>query len=428
MRNVITTFGAATGSVNAITDISIDGNTLTPAKNVTFVTTRFDQSITGLKNFTSTIISNGIQYFRYDNSFVFPTGGGDRSIANIQSASYTKSEDDDLLLLKADKTELIDSYTKTVTNNLSNNKANNGVSYTKGEDDTLLFAKADKTQLIDSYSKTETYARDEVFTKTETNNLLNNKTDTAVSYTKDEEDALLLLKADKTELIDSYSKSETYVRDEVYTKSEDDALLLLKTDKTQLIDSYSKTETYARDEVFTKTETKNLLNNKTDTEVSYTKDEDDALLLLKANKTELIDSYSKSETYVRDEVQTKSEDDALLQLKTDKTELIDSYSNSETNVRDEVFTKTETNNLLNNKTNNRVSYTKGEDDTLLFAKADKTQLIDSYSKSETYTRDEVFTKTETNNLLNNKADTGVSYTKDDDDALLLLKADKDLID
>ncbi|KAA6373285.1 MAG: hypothetical protein EZS28_031190, partial [Streblomastix strix] len=35
-----------------------------------------------------------------------------------------------------------------------------------------------------------------------------------------------------------------------------------------------------------------------------------------------------------------------------------------------------------------------------------------------------YTKGETNNLLNNKADTGVSYTKGEDDALLLLKADK----
>ncbi|KAA6354849.1 MAG: hypothetical protein EZS28_049625, partial [Streblomastix strix] len=38
MSNVVTTLGAATGGGNAITDISIDGNTLTPAKNTSFVT------------------------------------------------------------------------------------------------------------------------------------------------------------------------------------------------------------------------------------------------------------------------------------------------------------------------------------------------------------------------------------------------------
>jgi hypothetical protein len=39
-------------------------------------------------------------------------------------------------------------------------------------------------------------------------------------------------------------------------------------------------------------------------------------------------------------------------------------------------------------------------------------LIDSYTKGET------------DNLLNSKADTGVSYTKGDDDSLLFAKADK----
>ncbi|KAA6309831.1 MAG: hypothetical protein EZS28_056430, partial [Streblomastix strix] len=101
------------------------------------------------------------------------------------------------VLLKADKTQLIDSYTKGETDNLLINKADTGVFYTKGEDDTLLFTMADKTQLIDAY------------TKSESNNLLNNKADTGVSYTKGEDNALLLLKADKTQLIDSYTKGET---------------------------------------------------------------------------------------------------------------------------------------------------------------------------------------------------------------------------
>ncbi|KAA6378492.1 MAG: hypothetical protein EZS28_025979, partial [Streblomastix strix] len=207
-----------------------------------------------------------------------------------------------------------------------------------GEDDTLLFAKADKTQLIESYSKSETYARVEFYTKGETNNLLNHKADAGVSYTKGEDDALLLLKANQST---TYIKTETdyiislidvgdvYLTD-YYNITKTDELLSEKADKTQLIDSY------------TKGETDNLLNNKANNGVSYTKGEDDALLLLKVDKTQLIDSFSKSETYARDEVYTKGEAD----------------------------------NLLNNKPNNGVSYTKGEDDTLLFAKADKTQLID----------------------------------------------------
>ncbi|KAA6397971.1 MAG: hypothetical protein EZS28_006497 [Streblomastix strix] len=93
-------FGAATVGGNAITDISIDGNTLTPAKNTIFVITGFDQFITEMKTFTSTIISNGIQYQGYDNNSVFLAGGVVRLFGNIQSALYTKLEDDTLLVLK----------------------------------------------------------------------------------------------------------------------------------------------------------------------------------------------------------------------------------------------------------------------------------------------------------------------------------------
>ncbi|KAA6388443.1 MAG: hypothetical protein EZS28_016029, partial [Streblomastix strix] len=242
MSNVVTTLGAVTRSGSAITDISIDGNTLTLAKNTTKSETYARDEV-----LTKTETNNLLN---------------DKANTGV---SYIKSEDDVLLVLKADKTQLLDAYTKS-------------------EDDALLLLKADKNQLIDSY------------TKTETNNLLNNKTDNGVSYIKNEDKTLLFAKADKTQLIDSYSKSETYARDEVYTKSKDDTLLLLKADKTQLIDSYSKSETYARDEVFTKTETKNLLNDKANTRVSYSKSEDDVLLVLKADKTQLIDSYTKTET------------------------------------------------------------------------------------------------------------------------------------
>ncbi|KAA6367838.1 MAG: hypothetical protein EZS28_036635, partial [Streblomastix strix] len=203
MSNVIKTGGAATGGGNAITDISINGNVLTQAKNKIFVDTDYDQSISGQKTFNVTIYSIGIMVQKYDNSNVVCARGGVRSITDIQSASYSKSDDDALLLSKSDKKQLIDSYTKGETNNLLNNNADTGVSYTKGEDDALLLLKADKTQLIDSYSKSETQARDEVYLKGETNNLLNYKADTGVSNTKCEDDALLLLDGDKIQLIDS---------------------------------------------------------------------------------------------------------------------------------------------------------------------------------------------------------------------------------
>ncbi|KAA6375856.1 MAG: hypothetical protein EZS28_028615, partial [Streblomastix strix] len=187
-----------------------------------------------------------------------------------------------------------------------------------------------------------------------------------------------------------YNKCRTYSQSETnnllsnkvntgfsYSKGEDDILLLLKADKTQLIDSY------------TKGETNNLLNNKADSGTSYTKSQDDALLLAKADKTQLINSYKKGE------------DDALLLLKADKTKLIDSY------------TKVETNNQLNDIADSRISHINEEDEALMLLKADKTQFIESCSKSETFARDEVYSKDETNNLLNSKANQSTTYSKDE---------------
>ncbi|KAA6404431.1 MAG: hypothetical protein EZS28_000052 [Streblomastix strix] len=331
MNNVITTLGAATGGGNAINDISIDGNVLTPAKNKNIVDTDYDQSISNQKTFNKTIHSVRIMVQTYNNSSVVCARGGVRSIADIQSASYSKSEDDALLLLKADKTQLIDSSTKGETNNLLNNKADTGVSYTKTEDYALLLLKADKS----------------------------------TTYIKTEDDAHLLLNTDKTQLIDSYIKGETnnLLNNKAdtgvsYTKTEDYALLLLKVDKIQLIDSYSKGET------------NNLLNNKADIGVSYTKVEDDALLLLKTDKSTIY---------------TKTEDDALLLLKADKTYVIDSYTNGETNnlLNDKAdqsttYTKTETDQLISQIDVGDVDltdyYNKTKTDELLSEKADTTEL------------------------------------------------------
>ncbi|KAA6372624.1 MAG: hypothetical protein EZS28_031849, partial [Streblomastix strix] len=304
--------GTATGGGNAITDLSFDGNTLIPAKNSSFITTNYDETITGQKIFYTTIHSVGISVQNYDNNSVVCAGGGVKAIQDINASvdfsnyynksqsysqtetdqklnlklnvsdqidAYTKTQDDALLLLKADKTQLIDAYSKTQADALLDDKLNVSDqidAYTKTQDDALLLLKADKTQLIDAY------------TKGETNNLLNNKADSGVSYTKGEDDALLLLKADKSQLIDSYTKGETnnLLNNKAnsgvsYTKGEEDALLLMKADKTQLIDTY------------TKGETDNLLCNKANSGVSYTKGEDDSLLLLKANQSA---TYTKTET------------------------------------------------------------------------------------------------------------------------------------
>ncbi|KAA6404075.1 MAG: hypothetical protein EZS28_000406 [Streblomastix strix] len=172
-----------------------------------------------------------------------------------QIDAYTKQEDDAMLLLKADKSELIDAYSKT-------------------EADAILDEKLNIIDQIDAYNKTEADA------------LLDDKlniSDQIDAYTKGEDDALLLLKADKP------------------SQLMHDALLLLKVDKTQLSDSYSKTED---DELLV------LKLNISDQIDAYNKTEADALLDDKLNISDQIDAY------------TKGEDDALLLLKADKSEFV----------------------------------------------------------------------------------------------------------
>ncbi|KAA6377490.1 MAG: hypothetical protein EZS28_026982, partial [Streblomastix strix] len=143
MSNVITILGAATGGSNAITDLSLNGNTLIPAKNSSFITNNYDETITGQRYLIQLSI---LLEFQFKITII---------ILFDQIDTYTKTQDDALLLLKADKTQLIDACTKDQIDNLLNNKADSGVSHSKGEDDALLLLKADKTQLIHAYTKGE---------------------------------------------------------------------------------------------------------------------------------------------------------------------------------------------------------------------------------------------------------------------------------
>ncbi|KAA6362911.1 MAG: hypothetical protein EZS28_041562, partial [Streblomastix strix] len=240
MSNVVTTIGTATGNGNAITDLSIYGNTITPAKNTTFVTTGNDQSITGMKTFTITIISNGIQYSGYDNNSVFLAGGGVKSISDINASvdlsnyyekgevdslfevqinsHYNKEQTDELLEYKADKTQLIDSYTKTQTDNLLNDKANQSTTYTKNETESLLEDKADVSALNDyvTLGTSQTITGQKQF----------NSNVTAASFIKSGADnSVVLLGAGGTKLLSDFGGS---VDDSNYVKKTGQSLQVIK--------------------------------------------------------------------------------------------------------------------------------------------------------------------------------------------------------
>ncbi|KAA6355004.1 MAG: hypothetical protein EZS28_049469, partial [Streblomastix strix] len=175
--------------------------------------------------------------------------------------------------------------------------------YTRPEVNELLNEKADKTDLEGYYCKSETFAKDEVFNKTEADQF------------------------------------ETFGRDEVYSKNKTDELLDEKVNEAILDDYYSKIETYAKTETYNQTEIDGFLDQKIDIGTSYTQREDEVMLLLKADKTDLIDSYAKTETDQKLELKAnifdlidsyaKTDDDALLLLKADKTDLIDSCTKTE---------------------------------------------------------------------------------------------------
>ena len=126
---------------------------------------------------------------------------------------YNKTETDDLLDLKADKST---TYTKTEVNTLLNSKADASSVYTKSETNTLLSAKADADSV---YSKAEVDGmvddledaidlkadQSTTYTKTQVDTSLALKADAATTYTKTEVDTALALKANAA---DVYTKTE----------------------------------------------------------------------------------------------------------------------------------------------------------------------------------------------------------------------------
>ncbi|KAA6384471.1 MAG: hypothetical protein EZS28_020002 [Streblomastix strix] len=260
MSNVITILGTATGRDNAIIELLFSGNTLELAINSSFITNNYDETRTDQRTFNTIIHSVGIMVQNYDNNSVVCAGGDVKAIQDINASNQY----DALMLLNADMSQLIDVYTKHETNNLLNNKADSGVSCSKGEEDALLLLMADKTQLIDSN------------TKCEADNLHFNKANQSTNQTKTETGQLLsLIDDDDVDLTNYYSKTKTdelldKIRAMTYlsnymTLSTDNNVVILGTggiktiselsgSTTDLSNYYCKSENYSR----TKTDNKYL--------------------------------------------------------------------------------------------------------------------------------------------------------------------------
>ena len=241
-----------------------------------------------------------------------------------------------------------------------------------------------------------------------------------------------------------------------------------KADKTALNDYYTKTETdelidaatgeMPLDSYYTKTETDGLLSDKADisaltSEAQARAAADEALEQSKADKTAFGDYYTKAETddLISDKADasvlngyyTKDETDGLLNGKASASEIdtLEGAISAEAQAResavaglqsskadvsalDSYYTKTETDGLLDDKADTSTVSSEtaariAADEALDESKADKTEL-DSY-----------YTKTEADGLLNGKADTsalGGYYTKAQTDDMLDGKADTSALD
>ena len=223
----------------------------------------------------------------------------------------------------------------------------------------------------------------DVYTKEETDALLENKADKSSVYTKTEADALLADKVSTSTLeSDYYTKTETDTKldgkankSSVYTKTQTDTLLDDKVDNSTLEDYYSSSEVDA------------LLYQKANKNSVYTKAEINTQMAGKANVSDLANYYTKSETY------SKSQTDDALALKADSADVYDKtyIDNAFTGVntalgtkadKSTTYTKTETDNALSLKADKSDTYTKAQIDTALSGKVDNATLANYYTKDE----------------------------------------------
>ena len=186
-----------------------------------------------------------------------------------------------------------------------------------------------------------------------------------------------------------------YVKaDDVYTKTNTEQIIQDSIiNKANISDVYTKIEidnflenVSPTIDAYTKTETDNLLNNKADIDSIYTKNAVDNLLGTKANLTD---------------VYTQATIDTQLSLKANANNVytkaeVDNSLLNKANVND-VYTKDEINDKLSLKANANSVYTKTEVDNAI-----SESVVDISGKADiddVYTKSEVYTKTEVNDLI-----------------------------
>ena len=185
MDGNIVTLATTTVSSNHLTFISTEQLTACAGNNLSEVSIK-DASdyVVGTLNFWLYVEKDPLQGGLTSTSSIHDLTDQIEEITTeiVGENYYNKSETDDLLDLKADKST---TYTKTEVNTLLNSKADASSVYTKSQTDTLLSDKADKS---------------DTYTKSQVDSKLSLKADKATTYTKTQVDDALALKANSADL------------------------------------------------------------------------------------------------------------------------------------------------------------------------------------------------------------------------------------
>ena len=452
---------------------NIETNVSNNATNISGEITR----ATGAEGTLTTNLGNTTAAVTILNADNTTTGSVDKKIADgisslaATAVTYTKAEVDAITLLKVDTALVLTTASagnKVVTETELNTKANTADVYTQSQLDTALAGKANQST---TYTKTESDTnlsakadQATTYTKTETDGLIAPKANSADVYTKSESDTNLLTKlntSDTVTTVDAGNKIITQTElafkanvTDVYTKTEVDTTM-----GSVLVDSDALTAVTAGNKIATETE----LGLKANTADVYTQTQLDTALGNKADAS----VAGKVGPSLKTVDETNIDDGKVIAYNATSGNLefvtaadpAASSIDDETTALDSTWSSTKINTDLGSKANQATTYTKSEVDGLSvasafgikYAVADLTALnaltgmeenelavnqddrkvykYDGAAWNEFYTLDSshshddiYYTETEIDTALGLKADTGVSYTKAEADAITNTKA------
>ena len=310
------------------------------------------------------------------------------------------------LSTKADRSEL-------------DQKANIENVYDRSSIDTQLLQKADKSALLlkadlsllaMKADNDNVYTRSRLYTQQQVDHFLSQKVDSDDSYNQQVIDSKLSEKASLSDL----------------SLKADKSALALKADKTTLNLKADRDQVYTRGQLLTRTEIEELTKEKVEISNVYDRSTIDHKLSEKADYTQLAlkaDITMLAQKADQSQLNLKA-DISALDLKADKDQVY---------TRDQLFTRNEIEDITNKKADTTSVYDRTTIDNKLSEKVDQSQLelkadnsaLDlKADKEQVYTRSQLFTRNEIEDITNKKADTSSIYDRTTIDNKLSEKADQ----